>query len=348
MPARTPREADLRTLWELVFGDSPQAIESFFTPIYREEEALALYLTEELGAEPVSMLLAPRLDLRVEGELQLPIGYLCGVCTHPAHEGKGYSGRLLLEALRLERERGDIFSSLIPASPRLFDFYARKAGFFPAFSEYTTDDEGEYLARASYRAERADLLSSVLSTQEHASEVPSILHPAPWWDAVLADYTQSEGYLLLPHRDAEGKVDGALFAMIRTDRELWIRALFGSEDVQRDLLSKLHQRYPQASCRYYLPSPADSTPRPKGMARLLHLGRLLQRYGAQHPEASLTFAYHDPLFPEEDSYYELRGGEVLQRPLAPSDQPLDQQSILHQLGLSPLHWRAYLLCEGEL
>lgn len=344
MAARTQREADIRALWHQIFGDSPQAIESFFTAIYREEEALTLYDGDQL----LSILLFPALELRIEGGLRLPVGYLCGVGTHPDHQRKGYSGKLLREALQRERQRGDIFSTLIPAEPSLFDFYRLKAGFFPAFSEYTTEDPASYAAHASYHTTSAETLLQFLSLQEAATNSPTLLHTPAWWQAVLQDYAQSAGYQLLTHRDDQGRIDGALFAMAHTEQALWVRALWGEAPVQRALVTELQDSFPGATIRYYLPTPAEQTPRPKGMARLLNIRKLLRLYLCQHPETQLTFAYRDPLFPEEDAYYILGGGQLTERPLQAGDQPLAPPVLLQLLELSPLHWRAYLLTEGEL
>ena len=84
------------------------------------------------------------------------------------------------------------------------------------------------------------------------------------------------------------------------------------------------------------------------MLRLLNLRRLLELYLQHHPEEIRAFAYQDPLFPEEDGYYLLKGGRVEKHPLLPTHHPLKQEEILAQLNLDPLRWRLYLLCEGDL
>lgn len=344
MSPLSAKERDARALWHDVFGDPEEAVARFFALIYEEEEALVHY-TEETAT---AMLLFPRLGLRAEGGLRLPVGYLCGIATHPAYRGRGLSRALIHEALRAERQRGDVFSTLIPAEPSLFDFYQRKAGFFPAFSEWQSVSRASFLAQPTPPATEESTLIAYLAGQEELDTFPTLLHPARWWRAVLEDYRLSEGYELFTHLGATGKIDGALFAMRATDGALWVRACFGTPAVREQLLAELEGKHPEATFRYYLSTPAEALPRPKGMARLLHLGRLLTAYGRLHPEAHHVFGYRDDLFPEEDGFYELRAGEVTQRPLGPNDVILPPTEILHRLGLSPLHWRAYLLTEGEL
>lgn len=344
MPSLSPPERDARALWYDVFGDSPESVASFFDLVYRADEALLAYDDEVLA----SMLLYPRFDLRPTGGMRLPVGYLCGIATHPDYRGKGFSGALLHKALRRERRRGDVFSTLIPAEPSLFDFYERKANFFPAFSEAITTDEQEFLARSTYRMLRAPSIEHFLAHYEELDDIPQLLHSPSWWKVALEDYRLSEGYQLLVQRNNRGQVEGVAFVMVLSEKEVWIRATFGAKDVQIALLAEIRSTHPQASIRYYLPTPPDQSPRPKGMARLLNVGLLLRHHLALHPEANLSFAYRDTLFPEEDGRYEVREGHLIQRPLQAGDLPLTQAEVLALLGLSPLRWRAYLLTEGEL
>ena len=187
-----------------------------------------------------------------------------------------------------------------------------------------------------------------LSQAEGSSHTPLVLHDEAWWHAALEDYQLSEGYRISLHQDECGLFDGALFSMVQSTNDVWVRAAFGQIEACKDLLQDLANQYPQHTFRYFLPTPSTATPQPKGMLRLLNLRRLLELYLQHHPEETRAFAYQDPLFPEEDGYYLLKEGRVEKQPLLPTHHPLKQEEILDQLNLDPLRWRLYLLCEGDL
>lgn len=344
MLSRSKQEADARQLWHEVFGDSLESVSRFFGHIYREDEASVTYV----DGQAASILLAPRLTLRIEEGIHLPIGYLCGIATHPDHRGKGMSSELIRQALRKERERGDIFSTLIPAEASLFAFYEKTAGFTPAFSEWITTEQEALIQDLHGTGTGAQTLVDFLSQAEGSSPTPLVLHDEVWWHAALEDYQLSEGYRIYIHEDGRGLFDGVLFIMVQSTNEVWVRAAFGQIEACKDLLQDLANQYPQHTFRYFLPTPLTATPQPKGMLRLLNLRRLLELYLQRHPEETRAFAYRDPLFPEEDGYYLLKGGRVEKYPLLPTHHPLKQEEILAQLNLDSLRWRLYLLCEGNL
>lgn len=344
MLSRSKQEIDARQLWHEVFGDSLESASRFFGHIYREDEALVTYVDGQVA----SMLLAPRLTLRIEDGIHLPIGYLCGIATHPDHRGKGMSSELIRQALHKERERGDIFSTLIPAEASLFAFYQKNAGFTPAFSEWITTEQEALIEGLHGSSPNTQTLVDFLSQAEGSSHTPLVLHNEAWWQAALEDYQLSEGYRISLHQNECGLFDGALFSMVQSTNDVWVRAAFGQVEACKDLLQDLANQYPQRTFRYFLPTPSTATPPPKGMFRLLNLRRLLELYLQRHPEETRAFAYQDPFFPEEDGYYLLKEGRVEKQSLLPTHHPLKQEEILVQLNLDPLRWRLYLLCEGDL
>ncbi len=258
------------------------------------------------------------------------------------------SSELIRQALRKERERGDIFSTLIPAEASLFAFYEKTAGFTPAFSEWITTEQEALIQDLHGTHPNTQTLVDFLSQAEGSSHTPLALHDEAWWHAALEDYQLSEGYRLSLHQNECGLFDGALFSMVQPTNEVWVRAAFGQIEACKDLLQDLANQYPQHTFRYFLPTPPTATPQPKGMLRLLNLRRLLELYLQHHPEETRAFTYRDPLFPEEDGYYLLKGGRVEKHPLLPTHHPLKQEEILAQLNLDSLRWRLYLLCEGDL
>lgn len=126
----------LLELWLSSFDDEPEAAELFFernlsythgyVAVDDENIAAALYLT----------------DCRLCGK---QAHYLCGAATKPSYRRRGIMTELIEFALADASARGDIYSVLLPADNKLYDFYAKR-GYFPkgraCRAEFETADFG--------------------------------------------------------------------------------------------------------------------------------------------------------------------------------------------------------------
>lgn len=108
-PARPGDELQLKTLWKLVFGDTDELIEAFFTHLY---PGCRTAVVEEEGR-----IVAVAYAVALEN-----IRYIYAVATHPACRGKGYG-----EAVTLAAAGGEP-ACLYPASEGLRGWYARRMG----------------------------------------------------------------------------------------------------------------------------------------------------------------------------------------------------------------------------
>lgn len=113
-------EADLRSLWKQVFGDSDEFIDLFFRNRYSPDSALVYRQAGRI----TSMIFFPGYDFKY-GENYGRLGYICGAATLPDFRGRGIMGELLMGAFDEMRNRGDDFSALIPASDSLYGYYER-------------------------------------------------------------------------------------------------------------------------------------------------------------------------------------------------------------------------------
>ncbi len=109
---------ELIRLWKLCFTEDTAFLHFFFdkgfpltqTHVLRSDQAICA----ALSFFPISY---------CENNLLYPGSYLYGVCTHPEHQGKGYSRKLFQQALTLRKKSGDQFILTRPASHDLFSFY---------------------------------------------------------------------------------------------------------------------------------------------------------------------------------------------------------------------------------
>lgn len=117
----------VKSLWKLCFDDSEAFIELYFRLRYNNEVNLAIQSGEEVIAAlqmlPYPMTFCNKI---------VPTSYISGACTHPDYRAKGVMRELLSQSFARMLRNGVLFSTLIPAEPWLFGYYA-KTGYTPAF-----------------------------------------------------------------------------------------------------------------------------------------------------------------------------------------------------------------------
>jgi len=113
----------VKSLWKLCFDDSEAFIELYFRLRYNNEVNLAIQSGEEVIAA-LQMLPYP---MTFCGQT-VPTSYISGACTHPDYRSKGVMRELLSQSFARMLRNGVLFSTLIPAEPWLFGYYA-KAGY---------------------------------------------------------------------------------------------------------------------------------------------------------------------------------------------------------------------------
>ena len=134
----------VKSLWKLCFDDSEAFIELYFRLRYNNEVNLAIQSGEEVIAAlqmlPYPMTFCNKI---------VPTSYISGACTHPDYRAKGVMRELLSQSFARMLRNGVLFSTLIPAEPWLFGYYA-KTSYTPVFrishkvfslSELTIDRE---------------------------------------------------------------------------------------------------------------------------------------------------------------------------------------------------------------
>ncbi|MBR4950068.1 MAG: GNAT family N-acetyltransferase [Clostridia bacterium] len=111
----------VREMWDKIFSqDSEKFRDFYFRNKYSHHNTL-IYVEDE---KVVSSLQNLDYNLLFNNK-SYAVSYISGACTFEEYRGKGYAGLLIKEALREDYKNNKVFSSLIPASKELFDFYKR-------------------------------------------------------------------------------------------------------------------------------------------------------------------------------------------------------------------------------
>ncbi|MBQ5635166.1 MAG: GNAT family N-acetyltransferase [Alistipes sp.] len=111
------RERQIRTLWQEVFGDSREQIDTFLGNYYSPDTTL----TSEADGRTISMLhIVPMQD--VEGR---KAAYIYAVATDAAHRGEGFASQLLSQAIQKIEEGEYDYAFLIPSGEDARRLYLR-------------------------------------------------------------------------------------------------------------------------------------------------------------------------------------------------------------------------------
>lgn len=125
------RRSQVREMWKSVFGDPDNYIDLYFHHKYRHQDTL-LYMEGDKAVASLQMLLYQFTFCGTE----IPVIYLSGVATLPAHRKKGYVRQLLTRSFEEAFQRDVPLMLLVPQEEWLLKFYD-KYGFAQTFDSGT-------------------------------------------------------------------------------------------------------------------------------------------------------------------------------------------------------------------
>ena len=305
---------DIIKIWQESFNDSREYVSMYFERVYRDDEALTL--TDTQGAT-VSSLLLQHFDMSLRG-VECPVSYIAGAATRRSQRGKGYMSELMRTALRASAERGDMLCALIPARSALYYFYSRfgfSTVFFTKEQRFTAlhsfPVEGEY---HEMEHPAADDVWEAFDRFQHEREC-YILHTRRDLDNIQADLESDGGDFVVMAVDDEDRgprIVSMAWAVKRDDLLLVTDVMGESVDARTAALRALRNRYAGGPVLLY-GRPADTLGgrrRPRGMARVVNAGLLLQAMAATNPKWESRIRVADPLLPEVNAHtYIIKGGE---------------------------------------
>lgn len=308
----------LKQLWQLCFHDDPRFVDLYFSTKYTDRDSLAL--TQD--GQPVAALQMLPYPMTYAGQ-EIPTAYISGACTHPDYRNQGLMRRLLTQAFRQMYTDGRLLTTLIPAEPWLFGYYA-SCGYTTTFYRRT---------RLFHPTPGPSVIGRLSATDRPTPDIVRyfrqallarpccIQHPEADLDVILADLRISGGTLYLLHTPAD-TLSALAFAYPADDGSLLIRELLTDPPRQAyNLLQAICAATDLPSLTLSLPA-ASNTPHafPLGMARIINAPALLRLHAATHPELTTEFTLTDPLLPANNGTYRLLGGQCtrLTQPAGPT------------------------------
>lgn len=298
----------VKKLWRLCFDDSEEFTEMYFRLRYNNDINIAIQSGEEVIAA-LQMLPYP---MTFEGE-DIHTAYISGACTHPDFRNRGVMHELLSQAFARMLHNQVSLSTLIPAEPWLFGYYAR-SGYAPVFryAEETFIASGTSAAdtpltmemSAEYTGQRYEYLNRKLRERPCC-----IQHTKEDFQVIIADLQLGQG-LICTLDNEEGITALAIAYPIGKGNWRIGEIVSDTPETKALLLQHICQRLNLPSVRVLAP-PATDESRPLGMARIINAKTMLHLYAAAHPEQELSIHLTDEQVSANNGYYYLNNGKCM-------------------------------------
>lgn len=297
----------IKALWKLCFDDSEEFIEMYFRLRYSNEVNIAI----ESGNEVISALQMIPYPMSFCGKL-IQTSYISGACTHPDYRGKGAMKELLSQSfIRMTHNRAAM-STLIPAEPWLFDYYAGM-GYAPIFCY--SEKEMPALDVSS----TTDIsVKKMTSEQEKAysyfhrkmMERPCCIQHTPAdFIAILSDLDISGGAVYVALDKEE--ITGIAFVYVQ-EQGSQINELFAeNNEIEKALIHYIQREVGNDKLTWLLPPEAGNKQKVLGMARIIDAKSVLQLYAAFYPESEMNIALTDAQLTANNGYYYLCNGKCM-------------------------------------
>lgn len=294
----------VKALWKLCFNDSKEFTEMYFKLRYKNEVNIAI----ESGDEVISALQMLPYPMTFCGET-VQTSYISGACTHPEFRSKGVMRELLSQAFARMSRSGVYFSTLIPAEPWLFDYYARM-GYAPVFKysakeialpEFVPSKEIAVETVSEYKEEVYTYINKKLSERACC-----IQHTAEDFQVIMADLAVSGGSLLIAKQAEEIKGAAIIY---KGEKKIIISDLFAeTKDIEHSLMYAIRE---YSGCRYMvrlMPAEEGLPQHSLGMARIINAKEVLQLYASAFPEEKMQFELTDKQLSVNNGYYYINKG----------------------------------------
>lgn len=291
----------VKELWQRCFDDSEAFVEMYFRLRYNDRINEPWIENGKL----VAALQTIPYPMTYLGET-VNTAYVSGACTHPDYRGRGIMKKLLLQAFTSMLQQGITFSTLIPAEPWLFDYYA-KMGYRTLFRQ----------SQEKYTKPQTALPASVpeLRTLHHPMEIfnffdrkmreqeSALLHTFADCRVIMADLRISNGRLFTLKQN-EAIVAGAIVMPQPDGNWLVAECLADTPEWKEWLLHRICEELAVSDLELILPG----TGAPLGMLRIVHAEAALDLYARTHPEALMSIQLTDSCIEENNGLFLIQGG----------------------------------------
>lgn len=306
-------KTQVKALWQRCFQDSQEFTDLYFDMRYRGDRNLSI---EQNGQVVAALQLLPY-PMTFYGTA-LPMNYVSGACTHPDFRNQGLMPRLLQQALDKMVRTDNAFTTLIPAEPWLFNYYARW-GYAPVF--WKSNAVYHSLPMQTQTLQPDEQILSIKDGDEEIAQwmdrqyreqyTCCVLHPTQDLEMVYASQRLEHGRTYLLRR--QGQLQAVAFAA-PSPKGVWHvdELLSADKTASRRLLQHICETHQQPQITLSAPaSIKDDGPenRPLGMARILQVRRVLEIYAKEHRNVELQLQIHDEQIPLNNGHYTLAEGK---------------------------------------
>lgn len=308
---------EVRKLWTEAFpADSPQWVESYFSRVYRDEDAMV----GRLDGQVVTSLMMHSYRFREAGGADIGMAYISGAATRKNRRGRGYMSSLMNDSLIHARERGDSVVSLIPAHDWLYPFYERfgfatvfyvRADRFTSAHRFTTeavyDDHDDIYAPEVYEA---------FSRLEKMQPGWRVMHTKRDFLNILDDQRLDlEAGAGIAVERLTGCIAGIAFGSVHDGCVVVTDAMGETEDARTGALQKLRERFPGKPFKVLTPAPQEEASGgrrgifPRAMLRIVNVESLLSALARQNPTWRCILRVSDPVVKGNNAIFVVGGGE---------------------------------------
>ena len=295
----------IKALWKLCFNDSDAFIDMYFRLRYSNEINVAI----ESGNEVISALQMIPYPMTFCGET-IQTAYISGACTHPEYRSKGVMNQLLSQSFARMFHDNIYISTLIPAEPSLFHYYAR-AGYATTFGyvKQTTFLSDLLPAKDILIEQITDYQEDVYQYLDSKLQIRPcyIQHSEKDFKAILANSYIDGGMLLIAKRKQE--IVGMAILSREEDQFAIQELLTEDQETRETLLNHIAQHTEYNQIEEIVPPKRNEPQFPLGMARIINAKAVLTLYAAAYPKDEMQIELTDKQLTINNGYYYLYKGK---------------------------------------
>ena len=295
---------EIKHLFTAGFDENSEWTDWYFDKVYDDDEAMIAYSS----SKAVSCLMLSQYRMKL-GDASVGMGYISCATTARSARGQGHMRRLINDALMESACRGDALVALIPASRRLYLYYAR-LGFVTLF--YTDNLRYTSLHRfcSDSNFERCEPSYSIFSRLE-ALRLSTVIHSEADFSHIIED-AALDGSHVLAVADRSNPDDCAMAFVTIGDDTATVKDISASSARARENVLAEVRKVVGPRMIVIRDCPGDDTLAftPAGMGRIASVKTLLEAIAAHDTSATQTIRVRDNIIADNNAVFIIHNGTV--------------------------------------